>query len=377
MYITRRYIGKEDKLSQLNRLLDFDEAGKTISHYGTAATVTRWYNEVPAELNGAFDADLTNKWLNDFEEYTSWMASRPRNTLYRSYTIPKRSGGERRIDEPNKFLQRSLGNFGKILKYNFFALHHTNAAAYITDRNILDCLRKHQQNDWFLATDFHHFFNDTDINTVMTQLGRIWPFCEYFKDADRKAQFKRCLDLAFLNGGLPQGTVLSPMLTNLIMIPFDAELTKRLRPLHITYTRYADDCLFSAKYKFDLEKVIAIIKDVLKYHGYPYQLNDEKTKFGSYKGHNFHLGLIINANHQISIGHDAKRKYKAMCWDMIDRTKPHSGEEIAKFIGLTSYYRSVDQGYIESLVGHLMRKRHWWFYSSSKYFMRNLIARIR
>lgn len=373
MYITRYYRGAEDKASQLISLLETDHAGQQgMAKFGTAATVTRWYKEVPAELENAFDAKEADRWLDYFETRSRTLLSRNPHTLYRSYDIPKTGGGTRHIDEPCKLLQETLGRFLNILRHNFYAMHHTNAAAYIKRRNILECLEKHRTNDWFLATDFHHFFNDTTPDTVMRQLGRIWPFCEYFKDEDRKRLFKRCLSLAFLDDGLPQGTVLSPALTNLIMIPFDAEISKRLRPLNITYTRYADDCLFSAKYKFDPNKVIQIIKDVMEYHGYPYQMNDEKTKFGSYKGHNFHLGLIINADHKIAIGHEAKRKYKAMCWDLFDRSKHHDRGDIIKFIGLTSYYHSVEPEYIEALTWKLMRKRHRYFWATGKGFMKRL-----
>lgn len=67
------------------------------------------------------------------------------------------------------------------------------------------------------------------------------------KDAEGRELFNTAISLCFLHGGLPQGTPISPMITNIMMIPIDYKLFNSLHDEESTfvYTRYADDMLIS------------------------------------------------------------------------------------------------------------------------------------
>ena len=56
---------------------------------------------------------------------------------------------------------------------------------------------------------------------VLHMFSMVFPFSEVMKDEKGKAELTKALELGFLDGGLPQGTPLSPTVTNIMMIPVD------------------------------------------------------------------------------------------------------------------------------------------------------------
>lgn len=108
------------------------------------------------------------------------------------------------------------------------SLHHTNAYAYVRHRTASDAVSKHQYNHsrWWITTDFQNFFGNTTKEFLMSMMAQIFPFSAVIERDFGKECLSRALDLCFLNGGLPQGTPISPMLTNIMMIPFDYIMTK-------------------------------------------------------------------------------------------------------------------------------------------------------
>lgn len=154
------------------------------------------------------------------------------------------------------------------------------------------------------------------------------------------------------------GTPISPMLTNLIMIPFDYELSKYLRSLYkpennsdrrgrrFVYTRYADDMHISCRIDFDWKAVQREIHRIFKRFGAPYVMKAEKTHYGSRSGQNWMLGIMLNKDNKMTIGHKKKRQFEAMLHNYLkDRAEGRSWENGALFYmqGVISYYRMVNE----------------------------------
>lgn len=276
--------------------------------------------------------------------------------LYHSFKIPKRSGGLRQIDAPVDELMAALRDLKYLFEKKLYANYHTSAFAYVKGRSTIDAVKRHQQNQsrWFLKLDFHDFFGSTTLEFVMDMLSMIFPYSEIVKRERGKTALNKALSLCFLNGGLPQGTPISPTLTNLMMIPIDYAIAKYGREIspYLVYTRYADDIILSSKHNFDWREVQNTVMKIAKSFNAPFELNTSKTRYGSSAGRNFNLGVMLNKDNQITIGHQKKKIAKACVFQfMQDYTdgRPWSIEDTQHLQGTLSYYRMVEPNFVDEL----------------------------
>lgn len=243
---------------------------------------------------------------------------------YSFFHIAKKSGGLRRISAPCDELKTAQRELAQILERATLRAYHTNAFAYIHQRSTWDAVHRHQKwgSNWFAHYDFSDFFGSTTQSFVLAQLAKQMPFCMWRQDEEMWSLLSRALDYGFLDGGLPQGTPLSPMLTNLMMIPFDYKVTQAMRNLpssaskngtdRFVYTRYADDIDVSCRVFFKVKEIERFLEQILREEHAPFKIKSEKTQFGNRAGANWMLGLVLNASNEISIGWKKKKTIKAM-----------------------------------------------------------------
>lgn len=324
-------------------------------------TLTRVFDRVPERLLRTVDADYLIGLLEGFCSRYSALYIVKRHSLYSTFSIPKKTGGLRTINAPNDDLKAALYDLGNIFTQSFLARWHTTAFAYVPGRSTVDALRRHQQNDshWFLKLDFSNFFGSTTENFLFDQLSMIFPFSEVVRKTNGAAALRKALSLCMLDGGLPQGTPISPMLTNLMMIPIDHQISNTLHGRRMVYTRYADDIMISAQRGFDPKEISALVQDVLRRFHAPFAINDKKTHYGSRAGNNWCLGLMLNAENKITIGWRNVDRFKAMCNSYIlDRQKGIRWElhDVQTFAGLISYYTMVEKDYILHVIDGFNKK---------------------
>ena len=323
------------------------------------ATVTRKFMFERPDFLEKININKMIEFLNKFNKDNEKLFVVDRNDLYRSFKIPKSTGGFRQIDAPCAELQAQLQRLVNFLRDDCGMLYHTSAFAYVPKRSIVDNNKKHVNSDWFLKTDFSGFFPNTTLDFVMEMMSIIFPMSEVCKRKDGYDALRKAPSLGFLNGGLPQGTCLSPMLTNIFMIPIDHELFNKLAERNIVYTRYADDIHISAKAKFPYKEIVKLIEETLKKFNAPYVIKQEKTHFGSVKGKNWMLGLMVNANHEITVGYRNKKYFKAaLCSFILDTKngKRWEMEDVMHLRGQLSYYEMVEKDYFNNLIKQYDKK---------------------
>jgi hypothetical protein len=311
----------------------------------------------PAELIGA---------LAKFNASTEELRAKDRRSLYHSFLIPKSSGGVRQIDAPKDELKAAQYVLKALLEDKFATLYHTAAYAYVRGRCTVDAVRRHQSNEskWFGKYDLHNFFGSTTKEFLLGQLAMIFPFSEIMIYPAGREELSKAVDLAFLDGVLPQGTPLSPLLTNLMMIPVDFELSRVLRRDRrnaFVYTRYADDFIISSKKDFDPAEVERTICSVLERFSAPFSINSKKTRYGSSAGSNWNLGVMLNKENQITIGWKRKRQFAAMlCSYASDAANGNHWpvEQIQSMYGHFSYYHMVEPDAMDDIVRHINEKLH-------------------
>lgn len=357
-YIT---VNREPRMRQItiDDILNGIDESKLALQKDTRDTTTWKVDAISRELIEKTDFYAMQVALMEFvEKYKDLIAVEDKSTLYRSFKIPKRSGGLRQIDAPNDELKKALYELKFIFEKKFYMSYHTSAFAYVHGRSTIDSVKRHQQNNsrWFLKTDMRHFFPSTTPEFLMKMLCMTFPFCEFIHyDFGCKELLEKTLSLCFLNGGLPQGTPTSPMLTNALMIPVDHAINKMCHEYapHLCYTRYADDILISSQYNFKWSDVQGRLISILETFGAPFTLHPEKTRYGSSAGRNWNLGVMLNAENKITIGHEKKKVFKAMVFQFMtdDAKGNHWGlDDVQHFLGLISYYRMVEKDCINEIL---------------------------
>ena len=317
----------------------------------------------PAAYNEIFVINA----LKRFNESTAFMQKDDMQELYSSYSIRKKSGGYRRIDNPCSDLKQAQNRLKDIFEDFFLARYHTCAYAYIPKRNIVMCRQKHAANHskWFLYTDFSNFFGSITYEYVIKMLSQIFPFNSILANPTGNAELKKALKLCFLNGGLPQGSPISPMLTNLIMIPIDYQINKYVCQnfKRASYTRYADDICISSIDGFDYKEVISHINEILKSEGAPFGFNDKKTHYMNNNWKNFNLGIMINKDGNMTIGWRKKKELKTLLHSFImshDDSNKCIWElrDVQYLQGIIAYYKQIEPQGIANIIDLYNKKFH-------------------
>lgn len=138
---------------------------------------------------------------------------------------------------------------------------------------LLPHIRQHYQETFYVRLDIKKFFESITPEQVENSLS------EYIKVENKDEKKKILTDIntiCFLNNQLPTGAITSPALSNIIFRRADLRIRKYCRKLNITYTRYADDMLFSHnKNPKTTRDLIKLVKIVLR--DYNLNLNHKKT----------------------------------------------------------------------------------------------------
>lgn len=272
---------------------------------------------------------------------------------YDIFKIPKHSGGLRTISAPTGALKTLLESVYHTLTDQCNILPHDCAYAYTKGRDTYKALQRHTASDWFLKLDIKDFFPSCNKEILMQKIPRVFPF-NIIKEII-PGHFEKMIDYCLLNDQLPQGTNMSPLLTNTLMVEFDVKFTEFCKHKGLTYTRYADDMLISGKEKFNFIYVQNVAINMLRELGYNFTIKKEKTRFGSINGSNWNLGLMLNKDHNITIGYRKKKLFKAMLNNFIQENlltnnQPWSIMDIQHLAGLYSYYKRIEPEYIDYII---------------------------
>lgn len=303
--------------------------------------------------------------LQQFNHKYAELMEQDRHSLYRTFYVPKSSGGLRRIDAPNEELMYALNELKYLFETVFHAryIYHTSAFAYIHGRSTISCVKKHQANasKWFGKFDVHNFFGSITLDWTMKMLSVIYPFSQVICTAGGQESLRTALSLCFLDGVLPQGTPISPLITNILMVPIDYNLEHKCREKHLIYSRYADDFLISSRTGFRFRDVESMIVEVFYQFEAPFSLNTQKTRYGSANGANWNFGIMLNKDNQMTIGRAKKKQFESMLtayakdkrnglqWDL---------EDVRRLDGLRSYYKMIEGDTIDRIIQHISGKQN-------------------
>ncbi|MBZ0198361.1 MAG: CRISPR-associated endonuclease Cas1 [Ignavibacteriaceae bacterium] len=184
---------------------------------------------------------------------------------------------------------------------------------------------------WLLDADIRKFFDTVDHTILFTRLATLlnddmaielikkWVQAEYiFKNKKIKQTI-----------GLPQGSVVSPILANLYLDKFDEEISKR--GLHLV--RFADDFVILTKTKTEAADALKLTQELLA--DLKLELNINKTTITSFNDGFKYLGYLFLNSLILPVG--AKDKSKPIPFD----GKTETLIEIERFKEITSQKEKV------------------------------------
>ena len=363
VYITVKQSPMYHQMTLEEFLFKTFENDKLISK-NTGNTRTYEFERISDRFMSRIDVNELVGYLAHFNGSTAQLREKNRQDLYSTFYIPKKSGGLRRIDAPKPELMDALRRLKTIFEEHFHVLYHTAAFAYVPGRSTIDAVKRHQKNEskWFGKYDLSNFFGSTTLDFVMQQFSMIFPFSEIVKYELGKNELERALELAFLNGGLPQGTPISPLITNVMMIPIDYKVANKFRDFErqsYVYTRYADDFIVSSKYGFNVRTVERVMIETLAEFNAPFTINEAKTRYGSSAGRNWNLGLMLNKDNEITVGKRNKRQFMGMLHNYVmDRKKGIAWDkhDVQTMDGYYNYYRMVEKETIDRIVEYINKE---------------------
>lgn len=150
---------------------------------------------------------------------------------------------------------------------------------YRRERSTKDALRKvwgelQAGDEWVVDADLKNFFGTVDHDRLMTLVnrkvsdGRVLRLLERILRAGCVAEGR----LFPTREGVPQGGVVSPLLSNVLLTPFDKEMRRRGYRL----TRYADDWVVTCRTRAEAQAALACAARILEQLGV--KMNPDKTR---------------------------------------------------------------------------------------------------
>lgn len=215
---------------------------------------------------------------------------------------------------------------------------------------------KKKRYHFFLKLDIDDYFDTINHNYLAALVRRIIPDEEVTRLIMLAIQMGVvCQNLKWQDtlAGVPQGAILSPLLSNLYLNGFD----KFIRSQQVGYVRYADDfvvlCTDFEEADRMLDKATAFLRDNLQL-----QLN-KPTVNRTTEGIEF-LGIFIREQ-DLSITSEKQADLKAKIDALEITPKGIRTKDLQSLEGITRYYaRIVSQDYLRSLDDYLFEKIKTW-----------------
>lgn len=194
-----------------------------------------------------FIAPLIDGWtLSDPKsgrQIMRFASAKARQFAYVDFTIPKKSGGQRKISAPVKPLKAIQSAINILLQSIFVPDEH--ATGFVLEKSIKDNALIHVGQSCIFNIDLENFFPSITKLMVRHALHR---------ELGNKLQSNEVVNIICRictvpdNSGievLPQGAPTSPILSNIVLKSLDKDMSTLADRMECKYSRYADDITFS------------------------------------------------------------------------------------------------------------------------------------
>jgi RNA-directed DNA polymerase len=200
----------------------------------------------------------------------------------RAVEIPKNAGGVRRLGVPTVADRVAQTVVRLYLEPEVEPLFHPDSYGYRPGRSALDavgvCRKRCWKFDWVIDLDIRSFFDSIDHTLLLkavskhTDLPWVLLYVQRWLEAPLQLQDGT---LVPRDRGTPQGSAISPLLSNLFLhYAFDVWLTKQFP--QVRFERYADDVVVHCERKAQAQHVLTAIGQRMTQVGL--ELHPDKTR---------------------------------------------------------------------------------------------------
>ncbi len=229
----------------------------------------------------------------NIELKTLTMYAHSNKSFYDSFEIGKRSAGKRRLIHAPipqlKRLQRVIAEeLGKVY------IPPSCVHGFVPGRSIVTNACHHVESPAILCLDLKDFFPSITANRVYG-LFRSSPF------SFPKEVASTLTEICCHEGSLPQGAPTSPVISNMICLRLDKQLSSFAHARKVFYTRYADDITFSSKSRKAVNRLLDTghpeapcreLLEIIEKNGLV--VNAEKTHIARKTERQVVTGIVVN-----------------------------------------------------------------------------------
>jgi len=287
----------------------------------------------------------------------------------KAVTIAKPNGGERVLGIPtvqDRIIQQAMQQILTVKFDRGFSQYSYGYRPYCSAQEAVKQAQKfvQQGKSWVVDIDITAFFDEVNHDILLHQISQ--------KISDRQVLglIRTYLRAGVVkNGkeerrqkGVPQGSPLSPLLSNIYLDKLDKELEKR----ELSFCRYADDITIYVSSERSAQRVLDSLILWIEKH-LNLKVNQDKSGTGRPWDSQF-LGFRITESQEIAISPKSVNRYKAKVRELWNARQSKTSRELVKqwrqyIIGWWSYFKLASDRHTlriwEGWTRRHMRKCFW------------------
>lgn len=343
----------QDLLSEIVDLKNLETAlRKVVSNKGSAG------------VDGMNVQQLKEWFAAHYRELQSWIRSGTYQvTAVKEVLIPKPSGGDRRLGIPtvkDRLVQQAIT---QVLSKRYEPIFSDHSYGFRSKRNAQGALARAGGyvaggRNWVVELDLEKFFDQVNHERLLWKLGT------RIGENGLLKLISRFLRSGIMNGGTvnqrikgtPQGSPLSPLLSNIVLDELDKELERRGH----CFVRYADDLIILVGSELAAERVISgitvFIEDRMRL-----KVNAEKSQITRPHKLNF-LGHSILLDGKLGLSRKSEKRFKMKLKLLIKRNRGISLKQLISELnpvlrGWLNYFKGAQMyGRLRNLESWLRRR---------------------
>lgn len=365
------------KITRINQIAKEkpEEVFTSIYHLINYELLKECFDELDENKATGLDKVTKGMYLMNLDENLSNLVDKLKTKSYRpssarKVNIPKANGKIRGLAIANfedKIVQLAVK---KLVEAIFEPKFTNNMFGFRPNKSCHDCLEyltqciEKRYTNYILDADIKGYFDNINHDLIMKALQM------HIKDTNLLRLIKRFLKAGIMeNGkyitseyGTPQGSILSPVLANIVMyygIILYVEKIKKVSRGYIEIINYADDMILCFQHKDEAEKTYKLLKKRLKDLGLEFA--EDKTRlieFGRFASENCKKnGKRFRVKRKTS-----KKKFKAKIQEFKAWIKEHRNEPLKdiiatvkkKLTGHFNYYGITDNSDMIARYHHIV-----------------------